>query len=99
MLEQVAMGRKGDIVFKDEAYVAVANAMTAASMVRIFFTEGMIRNICKNLKKQYTIYTELLNASGFGFDNATKRVFASDEVWRDWIMVGCSDAVYYIYFH
>ncbi|XXG40615.1 hypothetical protein AAC387_Pa01g1292 [Persea americana] len=31
MLEQVAMGRKGDIGFKDEAYMAVANAMTVAS--------------------------------------------------------------------
>ena len=38
MLEQVAMGRKGDRGFKDQAYVAVTNAMTAASMVgKIFF--------------------------------------------------------------
>ena len=38
MLEQVAMGKKGDRGFKDQAYVAVTNAMTAASMVgKIFF--------------------------------------------------------------
>lgn len=81
------MGRKGDRGFKDEAYVAVANAMTAASTVGKQFTLTTIRNRCKNLKKQYAICTELLNASGFGFDNATKRVVASDEVWRDWIVV------------
>lgn len=33
MLEQVVMGRKGDRGFKDEAYVAVAKDMTAASSV------------------------------------------------------------------
>ncbi|XXG89109.1 hypothetical protein AAC387_Pa12g1190 [Persea americana] len=92
LLEQVAMGRNGDRGFKDEAYVAVANAMTAASMVGKQFTLTTIRNRCKNLKKQYAICTELLNASGFSFDNATKRVVASDEVWRDWI-VGHPDAV------
>ena len=71
--------------------MAVANAMTAASAVgKKKFSEGMIRNKCKNLKKQYAACTELLNASGFGFDNATKQVVACDEVWRDWIVVGCS---------
>ena len=83
MLEQVAMGRKGDKGFKDEAYVAVANAMTATNEVGRVLTDGTIRNRCKNLKKQYAVCTELLNASCFGFDNATKRIVASDEVWRD----------------
>ena len=80
MLEQVAMGRKGDRRFKDEAYVAVANAMTAASTIGKQFSEGTIRNRCKNLKKQYAACTKLLNASGFGFDNATKHVVTNDEV-------------------
>ena len=71
MLDQVAMGRKGDCGFKDEAYVAVARAMTAANKVGKVLTESTLRNRCKNLKKQYTVYMELLNASGFGFDNAT----------------------------
>lgn len=51
LLEQVAMGRKGDRGFKDEAYVAVANAMTAASTVARTFTLTTIRNRCTNLKK------------------------------------------------
>lgn len=80
MLEQVALGRKGDRGFKDEAYVSIANAMTAASTTGKKFTEGTIQNRCKNMKNQYAICRELLNASRFEFDNATKRVVASDEV-------------------
>ncbi|XXG48211.1 hypothetical protein AAC387_Pa02g2722 [Persea americana] len=68
----------GDTVITDE----LANEVDLANVL----TEGTIRNCCKNLKKQYAVCTELLNASGFGFDNATKRIVASDEVWRDWIL-------------
>ena len=51
MLEQVAMGKKGDSGFKHEAHVTVANAMTTASTVGKKFTECTIKNRCKNLKK------------------------------------------------
>ncbi|XXG46905.1 hypothetical protein AAC387_Pa02g1633 [Persea americana] len=27
----------------------------------------------------------MLNASGFGFDNTTKRIIALDDVWKAWI--------------
>ncbi|XXG42204.1 hypothetical protein AAC387_Pa01g2535 [Persea americana] len=74
MPEQVAMGRKGDMGFKDEAYVAVANVMTAANKFGRVLTEGTIRNHCKNLKKQYVICTELLYAPVFGFDNSMKHI-------------------------
>lgn len=50
-LEQAALGRKGDKGFKDEAYMAIANAMIAASTTGKKFTDGTIRNRCKNLKK------------------------------------------------
>ncbi|XXG88284.1 hypothetical protein AAC387_Pa12g0513 [Persea americana] len=85
------MERKGYRGFKDEAYVAVASAMTAANKVGKVLIESTMRNRCKNLKKQYAVCTKLLNASDFGFDNATKWIVASDEVWRDWL-VGHSDA-------
>lgn len=50
MLEQVAMGRKGDRGFKDETYMAVGNTMATASMVGKKFTEGTIKDICKTLR-------------------------------------------------
>ena len=87
MLEQVALGRKGDRGFKDEAYVAVVSAMTAANKSGKVLTESTIRNRCKTLRNQYSVCTELLNAYEFDFNNATKRIVASDVVWSDWLVV------------
>ncbi|KAJ8639644.1 hypothetical protein MRB53_016338 [Persea americana] len=86
MLEQVALGRKGGRGFKDEAYVAVVSVMTAANKSGKVLTESTIRNRCKTLN-QHSVCTELLNAYEFDFNNATKRIMASNVVWSDWLMV------------
>lgn len=50
-------------------------------------TMDSVQNICGTLNDNLQAVTELVNASKFGFDNTTKRVTATDEVWRGFIEV------------
>ena len=68
------MGQRGDRGFKSEAYVAVAKRMIESSGGKYKFSEATIWNRCKKLKTEYASVTEMLNASGFGFDNNSHRV-------------------------
>ncbi|XXG49426.1 hypothetical protein AAC387_Pa02g3615 [Persea americana] len=85
MHEQVMLGGRGDRGFKNEAYTAVAKAMSESSQGRYVITAESVRNRCKLLKKNYAVVTELLNAPGFGFDSTAKRVVASDDTWNSWL--------------
>lgn len=80
--EQVMLGKRGDRGFKNEAYFAVSRAMSAFNLEGKEVTEESIRNKCKMLKKNFSIVTEQINASRFGYDSTTKCVVATDEVWR-----------------
>lgn len=88
MEQQVFKGRRGvRCGFKDEAYVAVANTMTETSHGAYVLTAESIRSRSEYLKKEFDAVTGLLKASGFRFNRATKRVVASEEVWRNWLEV------------
>lgn len=87
MHEQVMLGGRGDRGFKNEAYTAVAKAMSQSSQGRYVITAESVRNRCKLLKKNFAVVTELLNAAGFGFDSTAKRVVASDDAWNSWLEV------------
>lgn len=50
-------------------------------------TMDSVQNICGTLNDNLQAVTELANASEFGFDSTTKRVTATDEVWRGFIEV------------
>ncbi|XXG42200.1 hypothetical protein AAC387_Pa01g2532 [Persea americana] len=86
MFKQVLLGRKAERGFKAEAYESVAAAMTGESNGEYVPNGQSISNRCKHHKKKiYSIATEMLHASGFGFDNTTKRITASDDVWKAWL--------------
>ena len=54
-------------------------------------------------KKKYSMATEMLNASGFGFDNTTKCIIASDDICKAWLEVSLpyrlSDKVNYVWIY
>lgn len=79
MLEQVVEGKRGDRGFKYDAYVAAATTMTQNSNGAYVITVSSVKNRCKYFKKQFAGVTEVLKASGFGFDNITKRVVAIED--------------------
>ena len=87
MYEQVLLGRKADRGFKMDAYKHVAETMTEHSDEACILTSQAVQNQCEHLKKNYAIVTEMLNASGFGYDNMTKRIIASNDVWTAWLQV------------
>ena len=87
MYEQVLVGRKVDRGFKMDAYKHVARTMTEHSDGVYILTSQALQNRCKHLKKNYAIVTEMLNASGFGYDNTTKRIITEDDVWTAWLHV------------
>ena len=100
MFEYVLQGRKADRGFKAEAYESVAVLMTEKSNGEYVLNGQSISNRCKHHKKNYSIATKLLNALGFGFDNTTKCIIASDDVWKARLEVSLpyrlSDKVNYI---
>ncbi|XXG72559.1 hypothetical protein AAC387_Pa07g1627 [Persea americana] len=85
MYEQVLLGRKADCGFKMHAYKHVARTMTEHSDGVYILTSQAVQSRCKHLKKNYAIVTEMLNASGFGYDNTTKCIIAEDDVWTAWL--------------
>ncbi|XXG46818.1 hypothetical protein AAC387_Pa02g1563 [Persea americana] len=85
MMEQIDMGRRGGRGFKVEAYTNVANSMNVVHDEKYLFTADTIRNQCKKLKADNAAMTEMLNASGFGYENNTHRIVVDDEVWIGWL--------------
>lgn len=85
--EQIELGKRGNRGFKQDVYATIATKMNASNHGVGHITASTITNRCKVLKKHFTQATELLNVSGFGFDVATKRVIAEDDVWTAWLQV------------
>ncbi|XXG58485.1 hypothetical protein AAC387_Pa04g0794 [Persea americana] len=59
--------------------------MTEHSNGVYILTSQAVQNRYKHLKKNYAIVTKMLNASGFGYDNTTKRIIAEDDIWTTWL--------------
>eukprot|EP00268_Persea_americana_P050490 TRINITY_DN5491_c0_g2_i1.p2 TRINITY_DN5491_c0_g2~~TRINITY_DN5491_c0_g2_i1.p2 ORF type:complete len:127 (+),score=14.08 TRINITY_DN5491_c0_g2_i1:2051-2431(+) len=76
--EQIELGKRGNRGFKQDVYTTIATKMNESNHGVGRITASTIINHCKVLKKNFVQATELLNASGFGFDVATKRVIAED---------------------
>ena len=81
------LGKRGNHGFKQDVYAKVAAKMNASNHGVGHITASTIINHCKALKKNFAEATELINAYGFGFDVATKRVIATDDVWTSWLQV------------
>ena len=85
--EQIKMGKKGDRGFKEEAYNAVASAMTESSNGAYVMTSSSVKNRYKHLKQLYYAMKEMMNASGFGYDPVSKQVVADEALWNTWLEV------------
>ena len=51
------------------------------------YVKDKIRNRLRTLKHHYNHIKTLMGLSGFGWDDVTKKVTASDQVWDDYITV------------
>ncbi|XP_054819376.1 uncharacterized protein LOC129318557 isoform X4 [Prosopis cineraria] len=85
LVEQIKLGNKCKIENKlmPAAYEAAALAMN--ERFDLDLTKDQIKNRLKTWTKQYEILKELLDQSGFEWDEKRKMVNAADSAWNDYI--------------
>ncbi|XP_058098992.1 uncharacterized protein LOC131243562 isoform X1 [Magnolia sinica] len=83
MVEQVHRGRKIDHNFKKEAFAEVSEEFEKRTGIELH--KDNIKNKLKTWRRQYLHVKELLNHSGFGWDDSLKKVFASHDVWKEYL--------------
>ncbi|XP_058080698.1 uncharacterized protein LOC131228866 [Magnolia sinica] len=82
-LEQIALGRKADNGFKQEAYQIAAEEVTKHTDVVVKWQN--VSNQLRYYKRKYNAVKDMLAASGFGWDNERMVVTAPDEVWEEYL--------------
>lgn len=87
LVEQIKLGNKCNIEnkFKPAAFEAAALAINGRFDLDL--TKDQIKNRLTTWTKQYEILKELLDQSGFEWDEKRKMVNATDSVWNDYIKV------------
>ncbi|XP_028803943.1 uncharacterized protein LOC114759016 [Neltuma alba] len=87
LVEQIKLGNKCKVEnkLKPAAYEAAALAMN--ERFDLDLTKDQIKNRLKTWTKQYEILKELLDQSGFEWDEKRKMVNATDSVWNDYIKI------------
>ncbi|XP_054819374.1 uncharacterized protein LOC129318557 isoform X2 [Prosopis cineraria] len=87
LVEQIKLGNKCKIENKlmPAAYEAAALAMN--ERFDLDLTKDQIKNRLKTWTKQYEILKELLDQSGFEWDEKRKMVNAADSAWNDYIKI------------
>ena len=62
------------------------------------YDKSKIRNRLRTLKSHYNQIKTFIGLSGFGWDDVTKKVTASEEVWDDFIKVSVLVIIYSLRF-
>ncbi|XP_058075339.1 uncharacterized protein At2g29880-like isoform X3 [Magnolia sinica] len=83
LLEQVALGRKVDNGFKNEAYQVIAEEVMKHTDLPVNWQN--VQNRLRYYKREYIAIRDMLAASGFGWDNERMVITAPDEVWEDYL--------------
>ncbi|XP_019054324.1 PREDICTED: L10-interacting MYB domain-containing protein-like [Nelumbo nucifera] len=83
LAEQVNLGNKVDKNFKSPTYTAAARAISTKFSIEC--TQGYIRNRLKTIKQNFVILKNLLNQSGFAWNDSTKTIDATPDVWATYI--------------
>ncbi|KAL4192011.1 hypothetical protein AMTRI_Chr06g170120 [Amborella trichopoda] len=83
MVNEVSRGRKTGGVFHKDAWNAMTKAMKAKYGED--FDKDRLRNRLKTIKGQYSNVKQLLQQSGFWWNEETKMVTGDEAVWDDFI--------------
>ncbi|RWR94152.1 L10-interacting MYB domain-containing-like protein isoform X1 [Cinnamomum micranthum f. kanehirae] len=83
LIEQINLGRKDGTGWTTEGWREIERKMKEKYGSEC--VKDKIRNRLRTIKQHYNHIKTLMGLSGFGWDDATKRVTASDQVWDDYI--------------
>lgn len=93
LLEQVHEGNKIDRAFNEQAWIHMVESFNENFALLLNKNELENQYIC--LMKQYDDISDLLNHSGFVWDEAKQMVVANNDVWEVYIKV-CSLLICFI---
>ena len=71
--------------FKSDAWTRICNSFNRRSGAA--YNKAQLHNQYNSLKKKYSIFEQLKNNSGFGWDEERKMVTAPDDVWERYLSV------------
>ncbi|XP_010274960.1 PREDICTED: L10-interacting MYB domain-containing protein-like [Nelumbo nucifera] len=83
LVEQANLGNKVDKSFKALAYDAAVRAISLA--FRVDCTYNNITIHLKTIKKNLSTISNILNSSGFSWNDLTKTIDAEPKVWAEYI--------------
>ncbi|KAF7815604.1 L10-interacting MYB domain-containing protein-like isoform X4 [Senna tora] len=87
LVEQIKLGNKSkfDKKIKSAAYEAAVLAINERFQLDLI--KDQVKNRLKTMRKQFEILKEILDQSGFEWDEKRKMVNATDSVWNEYIKI------------
>ena len=84
-MDQVRKGKRAETGIKKEAWTSALAELNASRQETDRISKQQAQNHLAALKKKYTVFSTLKNASGFGWDISTLQVTAPHDVWTSYI--------------
>jgi hypothetical protein len=93
LAEEVRAGRRADNAFKKESYMRImpniqrhVTQTDSKGRIRVLDQEKLSAKR-QGFKNIYIALTRLLDCSGINFNETTNMVIASEEFWKDYLLV------------
>lgn len=87
LVQQIKLGNRSKYDYKLKPAALEAAVLAINEKFNLYMLKDHIKNRLKTWKKQYDILKELLDQSGFEWDEERKMVIASDSAWNEYIKV------------
>ncbi|XP_020222381.1 uncharacterized protein LOC109804884 isoform X3 [Cajanus cajan] len=85
LVQQIKQGNRSKFDYKLKSAAFEAAVLVINEKFQLYLVKEHVKNRLKTWKKQYDILKELMNQSGFEWDEKQKMVIANDSVWNEYI--------------
>ncbi|KAK7400983.1 hypothetical protein VNO78_12292 [Psophocarpus tetragonolobus] len=85
LVQQIKQGNRSNFDYRLRPAAFEASVSAINEKFQLYLTKEHIKNRLKTWKKQYDILKELMEQSGFKWDEKRKMVSANDSVWNEYI--------------
>ncbi|KAK7259947.1 hypothetical protein RIF29_25581 [Crotalaria pallida] len=87
LVQQIRLGNRSKFDHKLKPAAFEAAVLAINSKFQLYLMKEHIKNRLKTWKKQYDVLKELLQQSGFEWDEHRKMVIADDSIWNEYIKI------------